>query len=116
MSTRHRSDEAPSHLISERIKFLTHQTALASPPSNFAVHEIEKQAKRDEGQGNVHICVVVGRAKAVAKGGEDGHETAEACPYYESVHARSWDTAGWHDERQEKAKNRERQNTIHLSD
>ena len=44
--TRSRSAGASTYLIRERIKLLTHQTALPSPPRNFAVHEIKEQTKR----------------------------------------------------------------------
>ena len=59
--------------------------------------------------------MVVGRAKAIAKGREDGHETAEACRYCESVLVRFRETAKWHDKRQGKAgKILDKQHTIHL--
>ena len=65
--------------ISKTIQFLPHQTTLLPPPCHLAVHEVEEQAGGYEGESDVDVCVGAGRVEAVAEGGEDGHEAAEAC-------------------------------------
>lgn len=65
--------------ISQGVEFLPHETALLPPPRDFAVHEVEEEAEGHEGEGEPHGGVGGGGTEAVAHGGEDGHETAEAC-------------------------------------
>lgn len=68
-----------SYQISQRIQLLSHQTTLLSPPRDFAVHEVEKQAEGDEGQRDVDGAIGCRGAETVAHRGQDGHEAAEAC-------------------------------------
>lgn len=64
--------------IGQGIQLLAHQTALFPPPRDLAVHEVEEEAKGHEGEGEPHGRVGLRVPQAVAHGGEDGHEAAEA--------------------------------------
>lgn len=68
-----------TYKISKRIQLLAHQTALLAPSRDLAIHEVEEQAEGHEGQRRPEVAVVGGVAEAVAHGGEDGHDAAEAC-------------------------------------
>lgn len=73
-----RARESATYQIRKTIQFLSHHTALLPPARNLAIHEIEEQAKGQESQGGVHVSERGGIAEAVAQGGEDGHDPAEA--------------------------------------
>jgi len=75
-----------TYQISERIKLLAHQRSLLPPPRDLAIHKVEEETERDEAEREVEVGVV-GRVglDAVAEGGEDGHDAAEACVSYQHV-------------------------------
>ena len=65
--------------VSQGIEFLAHERRLLAPAGDFAVHEVEEETEGDEAEGKVQVRVVEGvRLRAVAEGGEDGHDAAEA--------------------------------------
>jgi hypothetical protein len=69
-----------TYQISERIELLAHERGLLPPARYLSVHEVEGQAQGDETECPVEVGVVCGVAlDAVAEGGEDGHDAAEAC-------------------------------------
>lgn len=65
--------------ISQGIEFLAHQAALLPPARDLAVHEVEEEAERHEGESEPHGAMGLGGAKAIPHRGKDGHEAAEAC-------------------------------------
>ena len=68
-----------THQVCEAVQLLAHQAALAAPPRHLAVHEVEEQPERHEGEGRPRVGERGRRAEAVAQRAEDGHEAAEAC-------------------------------------
>lgn len=75
---RQKGEVSITYQISQRIQFLTHQTALPSPPSNLTIHEIKEEAERHKRQRGPQIAIVCRLAETVSKTGEDGHDTAES--------------------------------------
>ena len=72
------SEDDRAYQISQRIQFLPHQTALPPPARDFPIEEIEEQSQWHESEGDVEVGGGGGGAEAVAHGGEDGGEAAEA--------------------------------------
>ena len=66
-----------SHQIRKRIQLCTHLAAFLPPPGHHAVEEVKEQAERHETERHPDVCHVAG-VDAVAHGGSDGHEAAEA--------------------------------------
>ena len=66
-----------TYQIRQRIQLLPHQTALLPPPRHHTIKEVEEHAQRHEGEGEPEAAGVAG-VDAVAHGGGDGHEAAEA--------------------------------------
>ena len=67
-----------AYQISKRIEFLAHERALLSPASDLAIHKVEEETKGHEGQGSPEVAEIIGIAHAVAEGGHDRVDTAEA--------------------------------------
>lgn len=64
--------------VGEGIEFLAHEAGLVAPAGYFAVEEVEEQAEGEEGEGRPEVGVRGLVAGAVAEGGEDGEDSAEA--------------------------------------
>lgn len=58
-------EQEDTYEISQGIQLLTHHAALLSPPRHSSVHEIEEQAEREEGEGEVQVALVCRVAKTV---------------------------------------------------
>lgn len=58
-------EQEDTYEISQGIQLLTHHAALLSPPRHSSVHEIEEQAEREEGEGEVQVALVSRVAEAV---------------------------------------------------
>lgn len=75
---RHKKWNGETHQIREGIQLLAHQATLLPPPRHPPVHEVEEQAKGQEGEREVQQRSVGGVAEAVAEGREDGEDAAKA--------------------------------------
>lgn len=73
--TRHQGHHREAlYQIRERVKLLSHQRGLFAPPSNLAVHEIEKQTEWHESESSPQSAIVGRVAETIAHGGKDGHD------------------------------------------
>jgi len=52
--------------VGQAVELLAHETGLAAPARDFAVHEVEEEAEGHEGEGGPEVGMVGGRAEAVA--------------------------------------------------
>lgn len=66
-----------AYQIGQRVQLCTHLTALLSPSSHHAIEEVEEQAEGHEAERHPEVGRV-GGVDAVAHGGGDRHEAAEA--------------------------------------
>lgn len=64
--------------VGEGIEFLAHEAGLVAPAGDFAVEEVEEEAEGEEGEGCPEVGVRSLVAGAVAEGGEDREDSAEA--------------------------------------
>jgi hypothetical protein len=79
-----------AYQVGERVELLPHQAGFLAPARDFAVHEVEEEAERDEAEGEVEVGVVGGVGlDAVAQRGEDGHDAAEAWRLL-AMHITAW--------------------------
>ncbi len=67
-----------AYQVRERIQLLPHHAALLPPPGHLAVEEVEEQAEGEEAERRPEVAVRCRVAEAVAHGGKDGGDTAEA--------------------------------------
>lgn len=70
--------EWKTYQVRQAVQLLAHHAALLPPARDLAVHEVEEQAKGQEGQCGVDVAARVVVLEAVPQGGEDGHDAAEA--------------------------------------
>lgn len=67
-----------THKVCQRVQFCAHQAALLPPSCNHSVEEVKQHAEWHKRQGRPQVAGLVRRAKAVAHGELDRHDTAEA--------------------------------------
>jgi hypothetical protein len=68
---------SPTYQIGQRVQLLPHHAAFLPPARHLAVHEVEEETKREEGQRGPEIAERRRFAEAVAHRREDGHDATE---------------------------------------
>jgi hypothetical protein len=66
-----------TYQISQRIQFLSHQTALFPPPRNLPIHEVEEQAKRHKRKRSPEITEGTRLAETIPHRRKDRHYATE---------------------------------------